>query len=80
MARKKRHKSAMAGPRKWLRLGVNLSALLVGAFAAILVLPAAAPWVTWITTIGDVPGPFLIIAGLLLTALALLAAKLLRWG
>ena len=63
-----------------LRLGVNLGALLVGALAAILVLPAAAPWITWITTIGDVPGPFLIIAGLLLTALGLLAAKLLRWG
>ncbi len=62
-----------------LRLGVNLSALLVGALAAILVLPIAAPWITWITTTGNVPGPFLIIAGLLVTALALLAAQLLRW-
>jgi hypothetical protein len=62
-----------------LRLGVNLSALLVGALAAIHVLPVAAPWITWITTTGNVPGPFLIIAGLLVTAVALLAAKLLRW-
>ena len=54
-------------------------ALLVGALAAIFVLPVAAPWITWITTTGNVPGPFLIIAGLLVTALALLAAKLLRW-
>lgn len=63
-----------------LRLGVNLSALLAGALAAVLVLPIAAPWMTWITTTGNVPGPFLIIAGLLITALALLAARLLRWG
>jgi hypothetical protein len=63
-----------------LRLGVNLSALLGGALAAILVLPVTAPWITWITTTGNVPGPFLIIAGLLVTALALLAARLLRWG
>src|SRR6266568_4823776 len=62
-----------------LRLGVNLSALLAGALAAVLVLPIAAPWTTWITTTGNVPGPFLIIAGLLITALALLAARLLRW-
>jgi len=63
-----------------LRLGMNLSALLIGALAAFLVLLIAAPWITWITTTGDVPGPFLLIAGLLVTALALLAAKLLRWG
>jgi len=63
-----------------LRLGVNLAALLVGALAAILVLPVAAPWIAWITTTGDVPGPFLLIAGLLVTALAWLTAKLLRWG
>ncbi len=62
------------------RLGVNVGALLLGALAAILVLPAAAPWITWITMIGNVPGPFLIIAGLLVTGLALLIAKLLRWG
>jgi len=62
-----------------LRLGVNLSVLLVGALAAILVLPIAAPWITWITTTGNVPGPFRIIAGLLVTALALLVAQLLRW-
>lgn len=63
-----------------LRLGVNLSALLAGALAAVLVLPIAAPWITWITTTGNVPGPFLIIAGLLITAFALLAARLFRWG
>jgi hypothetical protein len=63
-----------------LRLGVNLSALLAGALAAFLVLPIAAPWITWITTTGNVPGAFLIIAGLLITALAGLTARLLRWG
>src|SRR3989449_9148972 len=39
-----------------LRLGVNLGALLSGAIAALLVLPVAAPWSTWITTTGNVPG------------------------
>jgi hypothetical protein len=63
-----------------LRLVVNLGALLVGALAAILVLPVAAPWIAWITTTGDVPGPFLLIAGLLVTALAGLTAKLRRLG
>jgi hypothetical protein len=67
-------------PGRGLRLGVNVGVLLLGAFAAILVLPVAAPWITWITTIGNVPGSFLIIAGLLITAFALLVAKLLRWG
>ena len=69
------------GPQaRGLRLGVTLAALLGGAFAALLVLPVAAPWVTWVTTTGNVPGPFLLLAGLLVTALALLAARLLRWG
>jgi hypothetical protein len=67
-------------PGRGLRLGVNVGVLLLGALAAILVLPVAAPWITWITTIGNVPGPFLIIAGLLITAFALLVAKLVRWG
>lgn len=65
-------------PGRGLRLGVNLGALLGGAIAALLVRPLAAPWSTWITT-GNGPGPFLIIAGLLVAALALVAARLLRW-
>lgn len=67
-------------PARELRLGVTLGALLVGALAALLVLPIAAPWVIWVTTTDHVPGLFLIFAGLLVTALALLAAKWLRWG
>jgi hypothetical protein len=66
-------------PGRGLRLSVNLGALMLGTIAALLVLPVATPWSTWITTTGNSPGPFLIIAGLLVTALALLAAKLLRW-
>jgi uncharacterized membrane protein len=66
-------------PGRGLRLGVNLGALMLGAIAAMLVLPIAASWIAWIQTTGNGPGPFLIIAGLLVTALALLAAKLLRW-
>jgi hypothetical protein len=66
-------------PGRGLRLGVNLGALLGGAIAALLVRPLAAPWSTWITTTGNGPGPFLIIAGLLVATLALGAAQLLRW-
>ena len=62
-----------------LRLGMNLGTLLGGAIAALLVLPFAAPWSTWITTTGNGPGSFLILAGLLVTALALLVAQLLQW-
>jgi hypothetical protein len=58
---------------------VNLGALLGGAIAALLVRPLAAPWSTWITTTGNGPGPFFIIAGLLVATLALGAAQLLRW-
>ena len=74
-----------ASDRNWqqargLRLCVTLGALLIGALAALLVLPVAAPWVSWVTTTDHVPGPFLILAGLLVTTLALLVAKLLKWG
>ncbi|HEX7735217.1 MAG TPA: hypothetical protein VF458_10140 [Ktedonobacteraceae bacterium] len=62
-----------------LRLGVNLGAPLGGAITAILVLPVAAPWSAWVTGTDHAPGPFLILAGLLVTAFALLAAQLFRW-
>jgi hypothetical protein len=62
-----------------LRFSLNLGALLSGALAALLVLPVAAPWSAWVTTTDHAPGPFLILAGLLVTALALLAARLLKW-
>jgi hypothetical protein len=74
-----KHTGRSLVPGRGLRLGVNLGALLGGAIAAILVLPVAAPWNTWITTTGNSPGPFLLIAGLLVVVLALLAAQLFRW-
>jgi len=61
-----------------LRLGVNLGALMGGAIAAILVLPVAAPWIAWSKTNGNGPaGP--LIAGMIVTTLALLATRPLRW-
>src|SRR5437868_208197 len=61
-----------------LRLGVNLGALLAGAAAAILVLPAAAPWVAWINMMTEnAPSP--LIAGMMVATLALLATRPLRW-
>jgi len=62
--------------RGW-RLGTNLGALLLGTLAAILVLPAAAPWITWSQTNGLIPAPMIV--GTILAILALLAARPLRW-
>lgn len=72
-----RNRSAAQAPGRGMRLGVNLVALLGSAIAAIYVLPVAAPWIPWIKTAGNGPGPFLILAGLIAIALALLAAGLL---
>ncbi|HKS70418.1 MAG TPA: hypothetical protein VJQ45_08355 [Ktedonobacterales bacterium] len=70
-----RVQSAAQAPGRGPRFGVNLGVLLLGAIAALLVLPIAAPWIPWIETAGNGPGPFLIIAGMLVTVLALLAAR-----
>ncbi len=68
---------AERAPRRGWRLGTNLGVLLLGALAAILVLPAAAPWITWSQTNGLIPAP--VIVGTILAILALLAARPLRW-
>ena len=64
-------------PGRGLRLGVNLGALLAGGIAAMLLLPVATPWISWIKTNEIGPGAF--IAGMLFAALALLATRPLRW-
>ncbi len=56
---------------------MNLGALLAGAVAAILLFPGATPWVFWSQTNGTIPAPMIV--GLLIAALALLAARPLRW-
>ena len=68
--------SSVATGRR-LRLGVNLGALLLGAIATILLLPAATPWIAWSQTNGTIPAP--IIVGGIVAILALLVAKPLRW-
>ena len=62
---------------RWLRLGVNLGALLAGMVAAILLFPGAAQWAVWIQTGQTVPAP--LIVGLIIAALALLMTRPLRW-
>lgn len=65
-------------PGRGLRLGMILGAVMVGALAAILVLPSAASWITWFKTTGkNDPAP--VIVGLVLTAISVLAVKLLGW-
>lgn len=62
-----------------IRLGVNLGALLGGGIAAMLLLPVAAPWNTWVTSNGNNGPAGPLIAGLLLATLVLLATRPLRW-
>ena len=64
-------------PGRERRFGMNLGALMFGAIAAILLLPVAAPWITWSQTNGTIPAP--IIVGILVAILALLATRPLRW-
>lgn len=70
--------SAEQVPGRGRRLGVNLGALLLGALAAIFLLPVSAPWVAWSQTNGEIPAP--VIVGTLIAVLALLAARPLKWG
>src|SRR5436305_1655094 len=44
-------------PGRGRRLGMNFGALMLGALAAILVLPVAPPWMAWSQTNGTVPAP-----------------------
>jgi hypothetical protein len=68
---------AAPAPGRGLRLGGNVGALVAGAIAAIVVLPVAAPWVSWIEVTWE--GPKFVIVGAVLAVLALLAARPLRW-
>jgi hypothetical protein len=69
--RKPVDKSSVSG--HWQRLGVNLGALLVGTVAAILLFPAAAPWIVWSQTNETIPAPMIL--GLPIAALAILVAR-----
>jgi hypothetical protein len=69
-----------AGRRgRWIRLGLNLGALLGGAIAAVLLLPATATWLNWIKMPGNAPGPYFLVVGIALAGLALLVSRPLRW-
>jgi hypothetical protein len=51
----------------------------LGALAAILLLPVAAPWLAWSTTNGKNGPSSPLIAGMLLATLAVLVARPLKW-
>ena len=52
---------------------MNLGVLLVGAVAAILLFPGAAPWMVWSQTNETIPAPMIV--GLLAAILALLVTR-----
>src|SRR6266567_219537 len=69
--------AAEQAPGRGLRLGENLGALMLGAIAAVLLLPGATPWIAWSQTNGTIPAPMIV--GMLVATLALLATRPLRW-
>jgi hypothetical protein len=72
-----RTRPAPPAPGRGLRLGGNVGALVAGAIAAILVLPDAAPWVSWVEVTWE--SSSFVIVGTVLAVLAVLAARPLRW-
>jgi len=74
-----RRAGAEAARGRGLRSGLNVGALLVGAIAAVLLNPLSAPWIAWIDTPGNAPGPGFVIVGLALAAIALLVTRPSRW-
>jgi hypothetical protein len=71
--------AAEPAPGRRLRPGVTLGALAAGGIAALLVSPIAAPWIAWVGTAGNAPGPPFIVAGLALAGLGIVATRPLRW-
>lgn len=69
--------STAQAPGHRRRLGINLSALLLGAVAAILYLPGTASWIAWSQTNGMIPAPLIVGSGIAI--LALLGTRPLRW-
>jgi hypothetical protein len=70
---------AEPAPGRRLRPGVTLGTLAAGGIAALLVGPVGAPWIAWVGTAGNAPGPKFIGAGLALAGLGIAAARPLRW-
>jgi len=69
--------TAARTPGRSLRLAASLGSLVLGALGALVLLPAAAPWVTWSQATHQVPAP--LVVGAVLSVLALAAALPLRW-
>ncbi|HLX33859.1 MAG TPA: hypothetical protein VKR30_01305 [Candidatus Limnocylindrales bacterium] len=60
-----------------LRLVGNAIAIGLGVIAAVILLPAAVPWVGWSQGVQSIPGPF--VAGAIVAVLAVALARPLRW-
>lgn len=60
-----------------LRLTASIGSLVLGAVGALVLLPAAAPWVAWSQATHQVPAPLLV--GTVLSVLVLVAVRPLRW-
>lgn len=69
--------SKQAHMARWLRLGVNLIAVLCGAVAAILLFPNTTSWVVWSQTGQTIAAP--LVVGLVLASLVLLVSRPWRW-
>jgi hypothetical protein len=78
MAKDWRRGAPDPAPGRRLRSGVTLGTLAAGAIAALLLSPVAAPWTEWVDA-GKAPGAAFLVVGLVLAAVGLLVARLLRW-
>jgi hypothetical protein len=74
----RRHPATAAVGRS-LRIGVNIGALLAGAGAAILAIPAATTWDDWVKTAGDPPRQSFFIVSTAAAILAVIAVRPTRW-
>ena len=79
IARDWTRRAAEPAPGRWLRSGVTLGALAAGAVAALVVSPAAAPWLAQFDTTGNAPGAKFAVVGLALAAAGVLVTRPLRW-
>lgn len=73
-----RKKTTEQSSGRRIRLWTNLGGLILGMIAAVLMLPVAAPWITWSkTNVGGLPSP--LIAGIVISVFAVFAAKPYKW-
>lgn len=79
VARDWTRRAGETAPGRWLRSGVTVGALVVGAVVAPAVSPAAAPWIAYFDATRNAPGAAFGVVGLALAVAGVLVTRPLRW-